>query len=154
MLVYPRCAKYGVKSKPLDSRFNEAANKCPSLICHLTCIPFKVTSPRTNRSDLTTLTGHHIFEDVSYHWVWIINIHINFLCFPDGQLRKIDPNTGGPGSESFEFNVSENEDYNQKRYEALGDVSVTTENTYIYVQSQRFLFFHWIHTSSGAQWAT
>ncbi|XP_033611149.1 FAM172 family protein homolog CG10038 [Cryptotermes secundus] len=47
----------------------------------------------------------------------------------DGQLRKIDPNTGGPGSESFEFNVSENEDYNQKRYEALGDVSVTTENT-------------------------
>lgn len=40
----------------------------------------------------------------------------------DGQLRKIDPNTDGPGNESFEFNVSENDDYNQKRYEALGDV--------------------------------
>jgi hypothetical protein len=58
--------------------------------------------------------------------IWVIDVHINFLCFLDGQLRKIDPNTGGPGNESFEFIVSENEDYNQKRYEALGDVSVTT----------------------------
>lgn len=45
-------------------------------------------------------------------------------CFPDGQLRKIDTNTGKPGNELFEFHVSENQDYNQKRYEALGDVSV------------------------------
>jgi fructose-specific component phosphotransferase system IIB-like protein len=40
----------------------------------------------------------------------------------EGQLRKIDPNTGKPGNEPFEFHVSENQDYNQKRYEALGDV--------------------------------
>jgi hypothetical protein len=45
-------------------------------------------------------------------------------CFPDGQLRKIDTDTGKPGNELFEFHVSENQDYNQKRYEALGDVSV------------------------------
>jgi hypothetical protein len=72
--------------------------------------------------------------------VWIINIHINFLCFSDGQLRKIDPNTDEPGNESFEFNVSENEEYNQKRYEALGDVSVTAENTCICMFSSRDLF--------------
>jgi len=53
--------------------------------------------------------------------MWIIN---SVSCFPDGQLRKIDPNTGKPGNEPFEFHVSENQDYNQKRYEALGDVSV------------------------------
>lgn len=53
--------------------------------------------------------------------MWIIN---SVCCFPDGQLRKIDPNTDKPGNEPFEFHVSENQDYNQKRYEALGDVSV------------------------------
>ena len=53
--------------------------------------------------------------------MWLFN---SVCCFPDGQLRKIDPNTGKPGNEPFEFHVSENQDYNQKRYEALGDVSV------------------------------
>jgi hypothetical protein len=53
--------------KTINSRFNDAANKCPSLNGHLSCIPFKVTSPNANHSDLTKATGHHIFKDVSYH---------------------------------------------------------------------------------------
>ncbi|PSN35376.1 UPF0528 protein [Blattella germanica] len=40
----------------------------------------------------------------------------------DGELRKIDPKTGEPGNDPFEFNVSEDPEYNQKSYEALGDV--------------------------------
>jgi hypothetical protein len=59
-----------------------------------------------------------------------------FFCFPDGQLRKIDPNTGKPGNEPFEFNISEDQDYNQKRYEALGDVSDT--NVYTHMQFWRY----------------
>jgi hypothetical protein len=53
-----------------------------------------------------------------------VYIYSHTLCFSDGQLRKIDPNTGEPGNESFVFDVSENPEYNQKRYEALGEVSV------------------------------
>jgi hypothetical protein len=66
--------------------------------------------------------------------MWIINW---ICCFSDGQLRKIDPNTGEPGNELFEFDVNEDQDYNQKRYEALGDVSVCL-HTYIhtYIQFQ------------------
>lgn len=46
------------------------------------------------------------------------------LCFvqTEGKLRKIDPATGEAGSEPFEFNVSSDHAYNQKRYEALGEV--------------------------------
>jgi hypothetical protein len=66
---------------------------------------------------------------------------MNCLCFPDGQLRKIDPNTNGPGNESFEFSAGENEDYNQKRYEALGDVSVTVQNAFVCRFNSRVLFY-------------
>jgi hypothetical protein len=65
--------------------------------------------------------------------MWIINL-CN-LCFTDGQLRKIDPNTGEPGNEPFEFHVTENQDYNQKRYEALGDVSVLTAKALVYIHA-------------------
>ncbi|KAJ4445740.1 hypothetical protein ANN_12425 [Periplaneta americana] len=46
------------------------------------------------------------------------------LSLAEGQLRKLDAVTGQPGDEPFEFNVSQDQSYNQKRYEALGDVSV------------------------------
>jgi len=52
----------------------------------------------------------------------------------DGQLRKIDPNTGKPGNEPFEFHVSEDQDYNQERYEALGDV--ITEYVYSLLETE------------------
>lgn len=40
----------------------------------------------------------------------------------EGKLRKIDPATGEAGSEPFEFNVTPDHAYNQKRYEALGEL--------------------------------
>ncbi|XP_069695225.1 FAM172 family protein homolog CG10038 isoform X2 [Periplaneta americana] len=46
----------------------------------------------------------------------------------EGQLRKLDAVTGQPGDEPFEFNVSQDQSYNQKRYEALGDA--ITEHVY------------------------
>lgn len=56
------------------------------------------------------------------------------LCFPKtleefgyrfndcGKLRKIDPKTGESTDSPFEFNISSDPSYNQKRYEALGEV--------------------------------
>ena len=50
-----------------------------------------------------------------------------------GQLRKIDPATGEPGDFSFEFGVMEdNNDYNQRHYEALGEVSKQYLETIIF----------------------
>ncbi|KAG8228509.1 hypothetical protein J437_LFUL008380, partial [Ladona fulva] len=46
----------------------------------------------------------------------------------EGKLRKLDKITGEPGEDGFEFRVSEDNDYNQKHYEALGDV--ITEHVY------------------------
>ncbi|XP_033224993.1 FAM172 family protein homolog CG10038 isoform X2 [Belonocnema kinseyi] len=40
----------------------------------------------------------------------------------NGKLRKIDPVTGATTNESFDFNVSDDADYNQKHYEALGEI--------------------------------
>lgn len=41
----------------------------------------------------------------------------------EGQLRIIDPNSGLAGELPFEFEVDKNNhDYNQRRYEALGEV--------------------------------
>lgn len=44
------------------------------------------------------------------------------VIFSDGKLRKIDPESGLTTDEGFDFNVSEDAQYNQKRYEALGEV--------------------------------
>jgi hypothetical protein len=68
----PQMCKLWSKIKTITSLFNDAANKSPSLNCHLTCIPFKVTSPNTNQSDLTKVTSHHIFKDAGYHEVEIL----------------------------------------------------------------------------------
>ncbi|KAH0539190.1 FAM172 family protein homolog CG10038 isoform X2 [Cotesia glomerata] len=46
----------------------------------------------------------------------------------EGRLRKLDPKTGSLTNDGFEFNVSEDAQYNQKRYEALGEVI----NQYVY----------------------
>ncbi|KAK2581770.1 hypothetical protein KPH14_002249 [Odynerus spinipes] len=46
----------------------------------------------------------------------------------DGRLRKFNTETGLLTDEGFEFNVSEDSQYNQKRYEALGEVI----NEYVY----------------------
>nr|CAD7452816.1 unnamed protein product [Timema tahoe] len=40
----------------------------------------------------------------------------------DGKLRKLDPATGEPGEEPFQFVVKDDQDYNQRHYEALGEV--------------------------------
>ncbi|XP_067010373.2 FAM172 family protein homolog CG10038 isoform X2 [Anabrus simplex] len=50
----------------------------------------------------------------------LINFGFDFNKY--GQLRKIDPKTKKVTDEPFEFNVSDDPDYNQKRYEALGEV--------------------------------
>ena len=42
-----------------------------------------------------------------------------------GELRSIDPETGKPGDKPFEFQfMKDNMDYNQRRYEALGEVHI------------------------------
>lgn len=46
-----------------------------------------------------------------------------FILIIDGKLKKLNTETGLLINEGFEFNVSENPQYNQKRYEALGEVS-------------------------------
>lgn len=46
----------------------------------------------------------------------------------NGKLRKLDPETGNTSNEPFEFNVSDDSDYNQKHYEAVGEVI----NHYVY----------------------
>ncbi|XP_066591964.1 FAM172 family protein homolog CG10038 isoform X2 [Prorops nasuta] len=45
-----------------------------------------------------------------------------------GKLRKLDPSVGTPTNEGFEFNVSDDPHYNQKHYEALGEII----NNYVY----------------------
>lgn len=40
----------------------------------------------------------------------------------NGELRQIDPATGKTGDQKFEFAVNDNNNYNQRRYEALGEV--------------------------------
>ncbi|XP_021933758.1 UPF0528 protein CG10038 isoform X2 [Zootermopsis nevadensis] len=67
----------------------------------------------------------------------------------DGQLRKVDPDTGKPGYESFEFNVSENQEYNQKRYEALGDV--ITEYVYHLLETEVGLHREMVPQQGSAQ---
>ncbi|KAK0181489.1 hypothetical protein PV327_003769 [Microctonus hyperodae] len=50
-------------------------------------------------------------------------------AFDDGgKLRKLDPKTMEPTNEGFDFNISDDPQYNQKRYEALGEVI----NQYVY----------------------
>lgn len=44
-----------------------------------------------------------------------------FVCL-EGKLRLIDPKTGQLTNEPFQFEVSSNHQYNQNRYEAIGDV--------------------------------
>lgn len=39
-----------------------------------------------------------------------------------GKLRKLDPKTNELTKEGYEFKVSEDPTYNQKHYEALGEV--------------------------------
>ncbi|KAK9508114.1 hypothetical protein O3M35_007847 [Rhynocoris fuscipes] len=40
----------------------------------------------------------------------------------EGKLRKIDANTGKTTDTPFQFNITSDSSYNQKRYEAIGDV--------------------------------
>ncbi|CAD7093249.1 unnamed protein product [Hermetia illucens] len=39
----------------------------------------------------------------------------------EGKLRKIDPQSGEPGDEPFDFNISKDHATNQRNYEALGE---------------------------------
>jgi hypothetical protein len=42
------------------------------------------------------------------------------MCLIDGQLRKL--HEGQITDEKFEFNIKDDHEYNQKHYEALGEV--------------------------------
>ena len=42
--------------------------------------------------------------------------------FLDGNLRKLDPVSGNITMEKFAFKVKDDNDFNQKHYEALGEV--------------------------------
>ena len=47
----------------------------------------------------------------------------------DGELRQIDESTGEPGRKPFEFKVMpDNHNYNQRHYEAIGDLRVVIAN--------------------------
>lgn len=48
----------------------------------------------------------------------------------NGELKKIDKSTGSVTKVPFEFQVQDDPDYNQKHYEALGDVSLGTTCIY------------------------
>ncbi|KAF4531846.1 hypothetical protein B566_EDAN000872 [Ephemera danica] len=71
-----------------------------------------------------------IFRDSSMNYKFPKTLaEFGYAFNADGELRKIDPATGQPGNEKFEFNVKEDDRrYNQKHYEALGDV--ITEHVY------------------------
>lgn len=51
-------------------------------------------------------------------------IVIVIFGFVEGKLRKIDPQTGEPGDEPFDFNISKDHATNQRNYEALGEVGL------------------------------
>lgn len=53
----------------------------------------------------------------------------------DGQLRKLDKESGKPGDELFDFNVTDDPSHNQKHYEALGE-SITDEVYRILVEEK------------------
>lgn len=52
----------------------------------------------------------------------------------EGELRKIDPETGKAGTQTFDFNITPDHRENQKHYEALGDV--ITEHVYGLLDAQ------------------
>ncbi|XP_046401124.1 FAM172 family protein homolog CG10038 isoform X2 [Ischnura elegans] len=52
----------------------------------------------------------------------------------EGKLRKLEKSTGEPGEEGFQFQVSDDGDYNQRHYEALGDV--ITEYVYDLLETE------------------
>lgn len=62
----------------------------------------------------TMASANHVFPNTLEGFGYAFN--------KDGQLRKIDPNTGQPGSETFDFKVSDDPDFCQKHYESLGEV--------------------------------
>lgn len=56
-------------------------------------------------------------------FLWTVVIPtIDFYSSIAGQLRKLDIVTSKTTDEEFEFNVDDDAEYNQKRYEALGEV--------------------------------
>nr|CAD7198297.1 unnamed protein product [Timema douglasi] len=56
----------------------------------------------------------------------------------DGKLRKLDPATGEPGEEPFQFVVKDDQDYNQRHYEALGEV--LNEHVYELLETETNLY--------------
>nr|CAD7258005.1 unnamed protein product [Timema shepardi] len=55
-----------------------------------------------------------------------------------GKLRKLDPDTGEPGEEPFQFVVKDDQDYNQRHYEALGEV--LNEHVYELLETETNLY--------------
>lgn len=71
----------------------------------------------------------------SSNWIFPNSLEgFGYAFNEDGQLRKLDPATGRTGNQPFEFNVSGDSNYNQKRYEALGEV--VTEYVYGLLENQ------------------
>lgn len=70
--------------------------------------------------------GHFISHAKVVSIIWLA-----FVIFTAGQLRIIDPATGKPGDRPFEFEVmKDNQHYNQRRYEALGEVLHWSNNNF------------------------
>lgn len=57
-----------------------------------------------------------------------------------GRLRQIDRNSGDLTDRGFEFNVSSEPDFNQKHYEAIGEVCVQTT----LFLSDNSAYFNWL----------
>lgn len=63
-------------------------------------------------------------------WLFILDDYLNFFkhfyiffsFLDEGKLRKIDPDTNLLGKDPYKFEVSKIASYNQKHYEALGEV--------------------------------
>ncbi|KAG8042006.1 hypothetical protein G9C98_007314 [Cotesia typhae] len=58
----------------------------------------------------------------------------------EGRLRKLDPKTGSLTNDGFEFNVSEDAQYNQKRYEALGERLPVPKDSDVPLEFRSFIF--------------
>ena len=55
----------------------------------------------------------------------IFHFIISKFSSTDGELHQIDESTGEPGGKSFEFKVMpDNHNYNQRHYEAIGEVNI------------------------------
>lgn len=87
-------------------------------------LPFKIFK-KENRVKLNNIIIHTVFKMNWKHFTFLCTFvipTIDFYLSIAGHLRKLDIVTSKTTDEEFEFNVDDDAEYNQKRYEALGEV--------------------------------